>query len=103
MIRFIRIPLLSLFLFFGYNGAAVPAEPNPPNPDDGRKIVLEKAQIIGAVERPGTFYFIPWRSPETQDKVNFEFSRDFKKEIFEFIDRNDWRNDSVRRPHGGTE
>ncbi|MBI4714697.1 MAG: hypothetical protein HY760_01910 [Nitrospirae bacterium] len=79
---------------FVYNGTApVWAEEPPP---EEKKIRLEKVQIIGAVERPGTFYLVPWRAPDSQEKVNFEFSRDLKKEIFEFVDRESW----TRRMHG---
>ncbi|MBI5198027.1 MAG: hypothetical protein HZA19_05395 [Nitrospirae bacterium] len=88
--------IVAVFLFFAiifsYNETALADTGN----DEGQKIRLEKAQIIGAVERPGTFYNIPWSSPEVQEKVHFEFSRDFKKEVFEFIDR----DEIIRRHHG---
>jgi hypothetical protein len=78
---------------FGYNGTAL-AEGD--RESEGKKVTLEKAKIIGAVERPGTFFVVPWRAPESQEKIHFEFSRDFKKEVFEFMDRDTW----IRRTHG---
>jgi hypothetical protein len=90
--RSLAVSFLFFLSVFGYNGTGFSEEA----PEDANKITLEKVQIIGAVERPETFFNIPWRPPEAQEKVNFEFSRDFKKEIFQFLDRDEF----MRRYHG---
>ena len=88
-----QIVVIFLFsLVLGYNGFSFADEPEPadnPESNEGQKIQLEKAQIIGAVERPGTFYNIPWQSPEIRDQGNLEFNRNFRKEIFDFIDQDE--------------
>jgi hypothetical protein len=92
-LRLAAAAFLFMAVIFGYNENSLA---DAAEVEEGQRIRLDKARIIGAVERPGTFYHIPWRSPELQEKNPFEFNRGFRNEIQEFIDR----EEMSRRHHG---
>ncbi|MBI5199912.1 MAG: hypothetical protein HZA09_07865, partial [Nitrospirae bacterium] len=53
---------------------------------EGKKIELEKVQILGILERPNVLFPIGWKDPEGPHEAVYKLKKSFKEEIFDFVD-----------------
>ena len=83
--------VFGICLLFGYNGALAA----PPAKASDETIRLEKAKIIGAVERPGISFSLPWKDPELPPHLQQHWRRSFRSEILQWVDL-----ESLRRWYG---
>lgn len=54
--------------------------------EEGKKIELEKTEVLGVLERPAVIFPVRWKYPEGNAAKTVIIGRSFKEEIFEFID-----------------
>lgn len=54
--------------------------------EEEKKIIVEKTEILGVLERPAVIFPVRWKYPEGLMPGTLHSGRSFKKEILEFID-----------------
>ncbi len=51
-----------------------------------KKITIEKTEVLGVLEKPAVIFPVRWKNPEGKPAKTLTPERNFKDEIFEFID-----------------
>jgi hypothetical protein len=59
------------------------------------KMFMDKIEILGRIERPQTVFILPGKDPSADD---IHLDRSFFKEIFRFIEKEDYRRRALVRP-----
>ncbi len=104
-----KITALLLFLLFLGSTAALSQETKSAPRDTTRaeddanldkkksdvKIFLDKIEILGRIERPQTVFILPGNDPAVDD---IHLDRSFFKEIFRFIDKEEYRRRALVPP-----
>jgi len=60
------------------------------------KMFLDKIEILGRIERPQTVFILPGKDPSVDD---IHLDRSFFKEIFRFIEKEEYRRRALKSLH----
>jgi len=97
MIACVVVMALGLLTWGASSWAAAPATPPPATsqaksegPEPPHRVMLLGSTIYGAVSAPNAVYDIPWQEPFLLGKGAGELDRNFLKEIFKPVDREEF-------------
>ncbi len=63
--------------------------------EEEKKIMIEKTEVIGVLERPAVIFPVRWKYPKGQPAKTLTPERSFKEEIFELIDMETIRQEGL--------
>ena len=63
--------------------------------EEEKKIMIEKTEVLGQLERPAVIFPVRWTYPEGRAAKTVILGRSFKEEIFEFVDMETIRREGL--------